>query len=82
MSGKWLELLKEAATQVERVGLMVYPETPTSVHFFKVAQALAPALKIKPSRARCALAQWLAGRRPIDVAVGQPRGNGEPPLAR
>jgi hypothetical protein len=48
MSGKWLELLKEAATQVERVGLMVYPETPTSVHFFKVAQALAPALKIKP----------------------------------
>ena len=48
VSGKWLELLKEAATQVERVGLMVYPETPTSVHFFKVAQALAPALKIKP----------------------------------
>ena len=28
VSGKWLELLKEAATQVERVGLMVYPETP------------------------------------------------------
>src|SRR5215831_17583070 len=48
MSGKWLELLKEVAPEVERVGFMVHPETPTSVHFFKVAQALAPALKIKP----------------------------------
>jgi len=27
---------------------MVYPETPTSVDFFKVAEALAPALKVKP----------------------------------
>src|SRR6516165_10622288 len=48
MGGKWVELLKEAAPQVERVGLMVYPETPASVDFFKVAEALAPALKVKP----------------------------------
>jgi putative ABC transport system substrate-binding protein len=47
MSGKWLELLKEAAPQVERVGLMVYPETATSLDFFKFAEALAPALKVK-----------------------------------
>src|SRR5215472_12284560 len=46
MSGKWLELLKEVAPQVERVGLMVYPETAASIGFFKFAQALAPA-KVK-----------------------------------
>jgi ABC-type uncharacterized transport system substrate-binding protein len=28
MSGKWLELLKEVAPQVERVGFMVHPKTP------------------------------------------------------
>ena len=27
MSGKWLELFKEVAPQVERVGFMVHPET-------------------------------------------------------
>jgi putative ABC transport system substrate-binding protein len=47
MSGKWLELLKEVAPQVERVGLMVYPETAASIGFFKFAEALAPALKVK-----------------------------------
>ena len=43
MSGKWLELLKEVKPQVERVGLMVYPETAASIGFFKFAEALAPA---------------------------------------
>ena len=47
MSGKWLELLKEVAPQVERVGLMVYPETAASIGFFKFAEALAPVLKVK-----------------------------------
>ena len=28
MIGKWLELLKEVAPQVERVGFMMHPETP------------------------------------------------------
>jgi putative ABC transport system substrate-binding protein len=46
MSGKWLELLKEVAPQVERVGLVVYPETAASIGFFKFAEALAPA-KVK-----------------------------------
>jgi putative tryptophan/tyrosine transport system substrate-binding protein len=46
MIGKWLELLKEVAPQVERVGLMVYPETAASIGFFKFAEALAPA-KVK-----------------------------------
>jgi len=47
MSGKWLELLKEVAPHVERVGLVVYPETAASIGFFKFAEALAPALKVK-----------------------------------
>src|SRR5262249_20935915 len=47
MGGKWLELLKEVAPQVERVGLVVYPETAASIGFFKFAEALAPALKVK-----------------------------------
>jgi putative ABC transport system substrate-binding protein len=47
MSGKWLELLKEVAPQVERVGLLVYPETAASIGFFKFAEALAPVLKVK-----------------------------------
>jgi len=47
MGGKWLELLKEVAPQIERVGLVVYPETAASIGFFKFAEALAPALKVK-----------------------------------
>ncbi len=47
MSGKWLELLKEAAPQVERIGFMMHPETPALIRYFKSAEALAPALKVK-----------------------------------
>jgi putative tryptophan/tyrosine transport system substrate-binding protein len=47
MSGKWLELLKEVAPQVERVGFMLHPETPGLVRYFKSAEAPASALKIK-----------------------------------
>jgi putative ABC transport system substrate-binding protein len=47
MSGKWLETLKEVAPQVERVGFMIHPETPPLVRYFKSAEALAPALKVK-----------------------------------
>jgi ABC-type uncharacterized transport system substrate-binding protein len=47
MSGKWLELLKEVAPQVERVGFMLHPETPALIRYFKSAEAPASALKIK-----------------------------------
>ena len=47
-SGKWLELLKEVAPQVERVGIMMYPEEVINFEFFKFAEAAAPALKFKP----------------------------------
>jgi putative ABC transport system substrate-binding protein len=45
---KWLELLKEIAPQVERVGILIYPEEPINIQFFKFAEAAAPALKVKP----------------------------------
>src|ERR1700738_93990 len=47
ISGKWLELLKEVAPQVERIGFMMHPETPAHIRYFKSAEALAPALKVK-----------------------------------
>jgi putative tryptophan/tyrosine transport system substrate-binding protein len=47
ISGKWLELLKEVAPEVERVAFMIHPETPALVRYFKSAEALAPVLKVK-----------------------------------
>jgi putative tryptophan/tyrosine transport system substrate-binding protein len=47
MSGKWLELLKEVVPQVKRVGLIVDPETATSIDFFTFAETVAPALNVK-----------------------------------
>src|SRR5262249_3596558 len=44
---KWLELLKEIAPQVDRVGALMHPEEPINVQFFKFAEAAAPALKVK-----------------------------------
>src|SRR6516162_8645238 len=45
---KWLELLKEIAPQVERVGILMHPEEPINGQFFKFVEAAAPALKVKP----------------------------------
>jgi putative ABC transport system substrate-binding protein len=45
---KWLELLKEIAPQVERVGILMHPEEPINAQFFKFVDAAAPALKVKP----------------------------------
>jgi putative ABC transport system substrate-binding protein len=47
MSGKWLELVREVAPQVERVGFIIHPETPAIIRYFKSAEALASALNIK-----------------------------------
>jgi putative ABC transport system substrate-binding protein len=47
ISGKWLELLKEVAPQVERVGFVMHPETAALMKYFKFAEALAPALKVE-----------------------------------
>jgi len=49
ISGKWLELLKEVAPQVERVGFMMHPETAANIEFFKFAKTAAPVLRVKPA---------------------------------
>ncbi len=48
MGEKWLELLKESAPQLERVGVLMYPEEPINIQFFKFVDAAAPALRVKP----------------------------------
>src|SRR5262249_14329679 len=39
ISGKWLELLKQVAPDVERVGFVMQPEIPILVRFFKSVEA-------------------------------------------
>src|ERR1700737_1911029 len=45
MGGKWLEILREIAPQVGRVGLMLHPEPP-NIGYLKSAEAAGPSLKI------------------------------------
>jgi len=47
ISGKWLELLKQVAPNVERVGFVMQPEIPILVRFFKSVEAMGPSLKLK-----------------------------------
>jgi putative ABC transport system substrate-binding protein len=46
MGGKWLETLREAAPQIERVGFMHAPEGAANIGFLKAAEAAAPSLKV------------------------------------
>lgn len=51
-SPRWaarLEMLKEIAPYIERVGFILNPETPPNVGFLQTAEAAAPLLKIKMS---------------------------------
>jgi putative tryptophan/tyrosine transport system substrate-binding protein len=47
ISGKWLELLKQVAPDVERVGFVMQPGIRILVRFFKSTEAVAASLKIK-----------------------------------
>jgi putative tryptophan/tyrosine transport system substrate-binding protein len=47
IGGKWIELLKEIAPRVERVGFIFSPDAAPNVGFFHAAESAAPALKIK-----------------------------------
>src|SRR6516225_1115243 len=47
ISGKWLELLKQVAPDVQRVGFVMQPEIPILVRFFKSVEAMGPSLKVK-----------------------------------
>jgi ABC-type uncharacterized transport system substrate-binding protein len=42
MSGKWLELLKEIAPDLRRIGFLYNPDVPTNVDFVRVAESAAP----------------------------------------
>jgi putative ABC transport system substrate-binding protein len=46
MGSKWLELLRQIAPQVERVGLIYFPEPP-NIGYLKSAEAAAPSLNEK-----------------------------------
>ena len=48
MGGKWVELLKEIAPDVEHVGVLMHPETYAHLVFWREAKAAARALGIEP----------------------------------
>ena len=47
LSGKWLELLKEIAPQIKRVGVLRDPRAAASIGQWAVIQAVAPALGVE-----------------------------------
>jgi putative tryptophan/tyrosine transport system substrate-binding protein len=46
MGGKWLDLLKEIAPNVRRVGVLYHPETASTVSILRNIESAAPSLKI------------------------------------
>jgi putative ABC transport system substrate-binding protein len=50
ISGKWLELLKEIAPRVKRVGVLRDPNSRAGIGEFAALQAVAPSLRIMPVR--------------------------------
>jgi putative ABC transport system substrate-binding protein len=48
MGGKWVEVLKEIAPDVEHVGVLMHPETYAHLAFWRQARATARALNIEP----------------------------------
>jgi putative tryptophan/tyrosine transport system substrate-binding protein len=47
IGGKWLEIFKEIAPNIRRVGFILHPETPVNVGFLRAAEAAAPSLGVK-----------------------------------
>ena len=47
IGGKWLEIFKEIAPNISRVGFILHPETPVNVGFLRAAEAAAPSLGAK-----------------------------------
>jgi ABC-type uncharacterized transport system substrate-binding protein len=45
--GKWLEIFKEIAPRVSRVGFILHPETPVHIGFLRAAEAAAPSLGLE-----------------------------------
>ena len=51
MGSKWLELLKEMSPQLQRVLILLHPETAANMSFWRTAEAVAPSLGVKLSMA-------------------------------
>ena len=47
IGSKWVEILKEIAPRVERVGLILHPETLPNIEILTAAKAAAPSLKVE-----------------------------------
>ena len=47
IGGKWLEILKEIAPHVTRVAVILHPETPPNVDFWRAAEAAGPSFGVK-----------------------------------
>src|SRR5207244_3113388 len=47
IGGKWLEILKEVAPRIRRVGFILHPETPVHIGFLRAAEAAAPSLGLE-----------------------------------
>jgi putative ABC transport system substrate-binding protein len=47
IGGKWLEIFKEIAPNISRVGFILHPETPVNAGFLRAAEAAAPSLGVK-----------------------------------
>jgi putative tryptophan/tyrosine transport system substrate-binding protein len=51
MSGKWVELLKEIAPGILRMVVLMHPETPVQVAYWRAAQSAAPSLGVQVTAA-------------------------------
>jgi ABC-type uncharacterized transport system substrate-binding protein len=71
MGGKWVEMLKEIAPQVERIGVLMHPETNAHLAFWREAEAAARALRIEPSAAGIHTAEEI--KQAIESVAARPR---------
>ena len=71
MGSKWLEMLRQIAPTINRVGLMLHPEPP-NVGYWKSAEAAAPSLKIE------LIALEVNNRAEIEGALATFGGAGDP----
>jgi putative ABC transport system substrate-binding protein len=52
MGGKWVELLKEVAPGVVRIVVLMHPETPAHVAYWRAAQSAAPSFGVQATAAQ------------------------------
>ena len=72
MGGKWLELLKEIAPAVARVGVMVNPDVIFAKSFLRSLEAVAPTFAVKPVAAEARNAADI--EHAIEAFAREPKG--------